>query len=120
MALTTTSRTSTARWCGLGKRHGQVYERNQCLNAPQERNQCLNAPQANPPARNLADMGWVAPRTLRPQPDGELLGRRMSSTGRRRAAPPVTVLGIDETHRGKSKWGNLIILRAESTPPRSR
>ena len=64
-ALTTTRRISTARWCGLGKRDGWVYERNQCLNAPQ----------ANPPARNLADIGWVAPRTLRRQPGGELLGR---------------------------------------------
>lgn len=27
------------------------------------RNQCLNAPQVHPPARNLADRGWVAPRT---------------------------------------------------------
>jgi len=54
------------------------------------RNQCLNAPQAHPPARNLADMGWVAPRTHRLwwpaiglsgswSAGGELLGRRMSS-----------------------------------------
>ena len=27
------------------------------------RNQWLKAPQSNPPARNLADMGWVASRT---------------------------------------------------------
>ena len=47
------------------------------------RNQCLNAPQAHPPAPNLADMGWVAPRT-RLHIDvccagGELADRRMSS-----------------------------------------
>ena len=46
------------------------------------RNQCLNAPQANPPAHNLADTGWVAPRTrLVPMwgSGGELPDRRMSS-----------------------------------------
>jgi hypothetical protein len=45
------------------------------------RNQRLNAPQANPPAQNLADMGWVAPRT-RPTlrgVGGKLPVRRMSS-----------------------------------------
>ncbi len=54
------------------------------------RNQCLNAPGVHPPARNLADMGWVAPGNC---PDylrlgfgwvtdewgGELVVRRMSS-----------------------------------------
>ena len=54
------------------------------------RNQCLNAPQAHPPAPNLADMGWVAPRTHLAEvitsgaagcgcPGGELTDRRMSS-----------------------------------------
>lgn len=54
------------------------------------RNQCLNAPQVHPPARNLADMGWVAPRTYLADvtasgvtgcgcPGGELVDRRMSS-----------------------------------------
>ncbi len=54
------------------------------------RNQCLNAPQVHPPARNLADVGWVAPRTHLAEvtesgvagcacPGGELTGRRMSS-----------------------------------------
>ena len=54
------------------------------------RNQCLNAPQVHPPAPNLADMGWVAPRTHLAEvtasgaagcscPGGELADRRMSS-----------------------------------------
>lgn len=54
------------------------------------RNQCLNAPQVHPPAPNLADMGWVAPRTHLAEvtasglagcgwPGGKLADRRMSS-----------------------------------------
>lgn len=47
------------------------------------RNQCLNAPQVHPPAPNLADMGWVAPRTHRHSDlccaGGELVDWRMSS-----------------------------------------
>src|SRR5664279_3465053 len=52
-APTTTGRASTVRWSGSGKRDGKVYVRNQRLNAPQE----------NPPARNLADLGWAAAHT---------------------------------------------------------
>ena len=52
-APTTTGRASTVRWSGSGKRDGKVYVRNQRSNAPQE----------NPPARNLADLGWAAART---------------------------------------------------------
>lgn len=52
-APTTTGRVSTVRWSGSGKRDGKVYVRNQRLNAPQE----------NPPARNLADLGWAAAHT---------------------------------------------------------
>lgn len=45
------------------------------------RNQRLNAPQVHPPARKLADMGWVAPRTRLALAGrrGELPVRRMSS-----------------------------------------
>ena len=38
-APTTTRRTSTARWSGLGKRDGKAYVRNQRLNASQESHQ---------------------------------------------------------------------------------
>jgi hypothetical protein len=52
-APTTTGRASTARWCGLGKRDGQVYV---C------RNQWLN-PLKWTPGSNLADLGRSAVHT---------------------------------------------------------
>lgn len=45
-ALTKSSRSSTARWGGLGERDEKVYERNQCPK-----------PRYVEPAPNLADMG---------------------------------------------------------------
>jgi transposase InsO family protein len=72
--LTTTGRTSTARWSGSGKRDGKAYVRNQRLNAPQDETT----------SSNRADLGWAATRTRAAWPCGELHGRVMSPVGRPR------------------------------------
>jgi hypothetical protein len=72
-APTTTGRASTARWSGSGKQDGKVYERNQCLNAPQE----------NPPAQTWQI--WAGQqRAPAASAGGELPGWLASSAGRPR------------------------------------
>lgn len=69
------------------------------------RNQCLNAPQANPPARNLADMGRDASRT-RPDSLAErftyLTAARVAADGRRE------VLGFDVGAKDGAFWKALL------------
>ena len=66
-ALTTTERTSTARWSGSGKRDGEAYVRNQRLNAPQEIHQLEPGgygleSSAHPPRRATPGLDYVAGR----------------------------------------------------------
>ncbi len=79
-ALTTTGRSSTARWAGSGKRDGKVYVRNQRQKAPQEQTT----------SSNLADLGWAAVRTCKSC--RELLGP--VDVAGREATPKVCGVGV--------------------------